>query len=41
MTLIGTFSYQENIKHKSGIKFTASVLNRLRVFRHIDKCGTL
>lgn len=40
VTLIGVFSYQENIKHKSGIKFTASVLNGQRIFRHIDKCGT-
>lgn len=25
VTLIGVLSYQENIKHKSGIKFTISV----------------
>lgn len=41
VTLTGVLSYQENIKHESGIKFTVSVLNRQRTLRHTAKCGTL
>lgn len=41
VTLVGVLSYQENIKHKSGIKFTVSVVNRQRIFRHRAKYGTL
>lgn len=41
VTLVGVLSYQENIKHKSGIKFTVSVVNRRKIFRHRAKYGTL
>lgn len=41
VTLIGVLSYQENIQHKSGIKFTVSVLSRQRKFKHTAKYRTL
>lgn len=41
VTLVGVLSYQKNVKPKSGIKFTVSVVNRQRIFRHRAKYGTL
>ena len=41
VTLTCVLSYQENIKHKSGINLTVSVLNRQRVFKHTAKYRTL
>lgn len=41
VTLSGILSHQENMKHQSGIKFTGSVLDRQRIFRHTAKYGTL
>ena len=41
VTLIGVLSYQENIQHKSGIKFTVTVLSRQRKFKHTAKYRNL